>query len=110
MGMRFVQKKHTPGTSSVVQWLRLHSPNAGGLGSIPSQGTKVLHAVWPKERERKALPPKHHQYLHIALDKGLGHSQHVGVLNQLQQVLPQLLLVLSDLSQLNLQLLQLLLK
>ena len=27
-------------TSPVVQWLRLHAPNAGGLGSIPGQGTK----------------------------------------------------------------------
>ena len=24
----------------VVQWLRLHTPNAGGLGSIPGQGTR----------------------------------------------------------------------
>ena len=49
--------KHTPGkddqgTSLVVQWLRLHDPNAGGLGSIPGQGTrshmlqlKVPHAA-----------------------------------------------------------------
>ena len=29
-----------PGTSLVVQWLRLHAPNAGGLGSIPGQGTR----------------------------------------------------------------------
>ena len=27
-------------TSLVVQWLRLHTPNSGGLGSIPSQKTK----------------------------------------------------------------------
>ena len=27
-------------TSLVVQWLRLHAPNAGGLGSIPGQGTR----------------------------------------------------------------------
>ena len=27
------------GTSLVAQWLRLGSPNAGGLGSIPGQGT-----------------------------------------------------------------------
>ena len=27
------------GTSLMVQWLRLRSPNAGGLGSIPGQGT-----------------------------------------------------------------------
>ncbi|TEA30390.1 hypothetical protein DBR06_SOUSAS17710012, partial [Sousa chinensis] len=45
--------------SLVVQWLRLHTPNAGGLGSIPGQGTgshmpqlrihmpqlKILHAA-----------------------------------------------------------------
>ena len=28
------------GTSLVVQWLRLHAPNAGSLGSIPGQGTR----------------------------------------------------------------------
>ena len=28
------------GTSLVVQWLRLHIPNAGGVGLIPGQGTK----------------------------------------------------------------------
>ena len=27
------------GTSLVVQWLKLHTPNAGDLGSIPGQGT-----------------------------------------------------------------------
>ena len=27
-------------TDLVVQWLRLHAPNAGGLGSIPDQGTR----------------------------------------------------------------------
>ena len=26
--------------SLVVQWLRLHAPNAGGLGSVPGQGAK----------------------------------------------------------------------
>ncbi|TEA33367.1 hypothetical protein DBR06_SOUSAS8010242, partial [Sousa chinensis] len=26
--------------SLVVQWLRLHAPNAGGPGSIPSWGTR----------------------------------------------------------------------
>ena len=42
----------SPGTSLVVQWLRLHTPNAGGQGSIPGQGTrshmsqlKILHAA-----------------------------------------------------------------
>ena len=30
------------GTHLVVQWLRLHAPNAGGPGSVPSQGTRLL--------------------------------------------------------------------
>ena len=29
----------------MVQWLRLHAPTAGVMGSIPGQGTKILHAV-----------------------------------------------------------------
>ena len=33
------------GTSLVVQWLRLHAPNAGGPASILGQGTKILHAT-----------------------------------------------------------------
>ena len=33
------------GTSLAVQWLRLCSPNAGDTGSIPGQGTKILHTV-----------------------------------------------------------------
>ena len=24
----------------MVQWLRLHAPNAGGLGSVPGEGTR----------------------------------------------------------------------
>ena len=35
-----MQKKRILGTSSVVQWLRLSAPNAGGPGSIPGQGTR----------------------------------------------------------------------
>ncbi|TEA25208.1 hypothetical protein DBR06_SOUSAS1010096, partial [Sousa chinensis] len=32
--------------SLVVQWLRLHAPNAGGPGSIPGQGTRShMHAA-----------------------------------------------------------------
>ena len=37
------------GTSLVVQWLRLHAPNAGGPGSIPGQGTRShMHAATKK--------------------------------------------------------------
>jgi hypothetical protein len=39
--------------SLVVQWLRLHAPNAGDLGSISSQGTKIPHAVWHGWKKRR---------------------------------------------------------
>ena len=34
------KSKRKLGTSLVAQWLRLRVPNAGGLGSIPGQGTR----------------------------------------------------------------------
>ena len=39
-------KSVNTGTFLVVQWLRLHAPNAGGMGSNPGQGTKILHDTW----------------------------------------------------------------
>ena len=33
--------KWTMRTSPVVQWLRLFTPNAGGVGLIPGQGTTI---------------------------------------------------------------------
>ena len=29
-----------------VQWVGLHTPNAGGSSSIPGQGTKILNTAW----------------------------------------------------------------
>ena len=40
------------GTSLVVQWLRLHAPNAEGMGLIPGQGTKIPHAKWQREKKK----------------------------------------------------------
>ena len=41
-------------TSLVVQWLRLHSPSAGGLGSIPPQGTRsCMQQLRPSAAEKK---------------------------------------------------------
>ena len=31
--------------SLAVQWLRLHTSNAGAMGSIPGQGTKIPHVT-----------------------------------------------------------------
>ena len=36
------------GTFLMVQWLRPMPSNAGGVGSIPGQGTKIPHASGPK--------------------------------------------------------------
>ena len=41
--------KDTLGTSLAVQWLRLQ---AGGAGSIPGRGTKILHAVRHSQKKR----------------------------------------------------------
>ena len=40
------------GTSLVVQWLRLHTPNAGATGSIPGWGTKIPQATWQKKKKK----------------------------------------------------------
>ena len=40
------------GTSLAVQWLRLCASNAGGMGSIPSQGTKIPHAAQQKKKKK----------------------------------------------------------
>ena len=37
-------------TSLAVQLFRLHASNAGGVGSIPGQGTKIPHAAKPKNK------------------------------------------------------------
>ena len=34
------------GNSLVVQWLELHASTAGGMGSVPGWGAKILHAIW----------------------------------------------------------------
>ena len=40
------ERKWKRGTSLVAQWLRLRTPNAGGPGSIPGQGTRShVHAT-----------------------------------------------------------------
>ena len=44
--------KYMGGTSLVVQWLRLHAPNAGSPGSIPGRGTKIPQAMWLGQKKR----------------------------------------------------------
>ena len=40
-------------TSLVVQWLRLHASNVGGVGSTSGQRTKIPHA-WIKKKKKKS--------------------------------------------------------
>ena len=47
------QVYHALGTSLAVQWLRLHASNAGGMGSIPVEGTKILQAVQHSQKKFK---------------------------------------------------------
>ena len=58
--MRFLnsqfKKSLVPGTSLVVQWLRLHAPSARGMGSIPGWGTKTLHATWHGQKNPTKIP------------------------------------------------------
>ena len=45
----------------MVQWLRLCTASAGGRGSIPGRGTKILHAVWQSQNinKKKSKEIKH---------------------------------------------------
>ena len=45
-------KKVTIGTSLAVQWLRLHTSTAGGMGSIPVQGTKIPYVSWHSQKKK----------------------------------------------------------
>ena len=40
-------------TYLAVQWFRLHAPNAGSMGLIPGQQTKILHATLCSKKKKK---------------------------------------------------------
>ena len=50
---KFDLKKEGLGIPLVVQWLGLCTFTAGGVGSIPGRGTKILHAVWHSKKKKK---------------------------------------------------------
>ena len=43
------------GTSLIVQLLGLGAFTAMALGSVPSQGTKLFHVMWPKRKKEKKI-------------------------------------------------------
>ena len=56
------------GSALAVQWLRLPASNAGHTGSIPRQGTKILHAVCHRQKVKTFYPTFHcSECLHIKL-------------------------------------------
>ena len=48
-----LRKNPRLGNSLAVQWLRLHVPDAGGMGLIPGRGTKIPHAMWCGQKKKK---------------------------------------------------------
>ena len=47
-------KMQSVGTSLVViQWLRLLTPTAGGMGSIPAWGTRISCAAWAQPKKKR---------------------------------------------------------
>ena len=55
-------KENLPGTSLVVEWVRLRAPNAGNGDSIPGQGTRLhMHATIKSPHaatERSCMPQR----------------------------------------------------
>ena len=43
------------GTSLVFQWLQFHASTAGGMGSIPGQGTEIPHATWCNQKLKELV-------------------------------------------------------
>lgn len=44
-------KKKNEEAALAVQWLRLYTSSAGGLGSISGWKTKIQHAVWSSQKK-----------------------------------------------------------
>ena len=60
-------KIHICGTFLVVQWLRLHAPNAGGQGLILDQGTKSNMLQLGSKSVKKIKIKKIYIYTHTVV-------------------------------------------
>ena len=56
------QQRMIRGYPPIAQWLRLHTSNVGGLGSIPGGGTEIPQATWRgqkvKHKKKKMIWPQ----------------------------------------------------
>ena len=70
-----VLQKFLPGTSLMVQWLRLCALNVGGLGSIPGQATRShmlqLTVRMPKQKILDTATKTWHNQINKYLQKSL---------------------------------------
>ena len=59
------KKNRSPGTSLVIQWLRLRTSTAGGTGLIPGRGTKISHASWYDQKKQTKKKTEEEEPGHI---------------------------------------------
>ena len=53
---KLIKKKNLEETGRTsIQWLRIHAFTVRGVGSIPDQGTKILHALQCHQKKKKIL-------------------------------------------------------
>ena len=57
LAVYFIYKIHSR-NSLAVQWLGLRASTAGGTGSIPGRGTKILHAAQYGQKKKKKKKEK----------------------------------------------------
>ena len=69
-------------TSLAFQWLRVHAANAGAVGLILGQGTKISHVVWYSPKIFKKDIPIKKKVLKI-LFLGLRKAWNTGPLGQI---------------------------
>ena len=64
------------GTFLAVQWLKLHTSNAGGTGSIPGWGTKISYAMQQGKKKKRltVLTYVFQSFIHVR-PHGLQHSR-----------------------------------
>ena len=65
------------GTSLVAHWLGLWASSAGGTGSIPGRGTKILYAGWCGQKNNKK------RFYHSIFTKYLQKDEFLNIIEEL---------------------------
>ena len=56
------------GNSLVVQWLGFRASTAGGMGSVPGQGTKIPQTTQHGQKKKQKQNPKNQVMMFLAVD------------------------------------------